>query len=47
MKASTQNEFRLPKRLQGIEKSMIRQIADRALPDSINFGLGEPDLHPQ
>jgi aspartate/methionine/tyrosine aminotransferase len=44
MKASPQNEFRVPKRLQGIEKSMIRQIADRALPDSINFGLGEPDL---
>ncbi len=39
-----QSEFRIPKRLQGIEKSMIRQIADRALPDSINFGLGEPDL---
>lgn len=39
-----QNEFRVPKRLQGIEKSLIRQIADRALPDSINFGLGEPDL---
>ncbi len=44
MKASPQNEFRVPKRLQGIEKSMIRQIADRALSDSINFGLGEPDL---
>jgi aminotransferase len=44
MKAITQNEFRVPKRLQGIEKSLIRQIADRALPDSINFGLGEPDL---
>jgi aminotransferase len=44
MKATQQNEFRVPKRLQGIEKSMIRQIADRALPDSINFGLGEPDL---
>ncbi|HRH41242.1 MAG TPA: aminotransferase class I/II-fold pyridoxal phosphate-dependent enzyme [Pyrinomonadaceae bacterium] len=39
-----QSEFRIPQRLQGIEKSMIRQIADRALPDSINFGLGEPDL---
>ncbi len=39
-----QSEFRIPKRLQGIEKSMIRQIADRALPGSINFGLGEPDL---
>lgn len=23
---------------------MIRQIADRALPNSINFGLGEPDI---
>jgi aspartate/methionine/tyrosine aminotransferase len=44
MKAITQNDFRVPKRLQGIEKSMIRQIADRALPGSINFGLGEPDL---
>ncbi len=44
MKATPQNEFRVPKRLRGIEKSMIRQIADRALPDSINFGLGEPDL---
>jgi aminotransferase len=39
-----QSEFRVPKRLQGIEKSMIRQIADRAVPGSINFGLGEPDL---
>lgn len=44
MKATQQNEFRIPRRLQGTEKSMIRQIADRALPDSINFGLGEPDL---
>jgi aminotransferase len=44
MKATQKNEFRVPKRLQGIEKSMIRQIADRALPGSINFGLGEPDL---
>ena len=33
-----------PKRLQGIEKSVIRQIFDRALPNSINLGLGEPDL---
>jgi aminotransferase len=39
-----QSEFRIPQRLQGTEKSMIRQIADRALPNSINFGLGEPDL---
>ena len=38
------NKFSLPKRLQGIEKSVIRQIFDRALPGSINLGLGEPDL---
>lgn len=33
-----------PARLQGIEKSIIRQVFDRALPGSINLGLGEPDL---
>ncbi len=38
------NNFVLPKRLQGIEKSVIRQVFDRALPGSINLGLGEPDL---
>ena len=38
------NNFRLPKRLQGIAPTLIRQFFDRALPDSINFGLGEPDL---
>lgn len=38
------SEFALPKRLQGIEKSVIRQIFDRAKPGSINLGLGEPDL---
>jgi aspartate/methionine/tyrosine aminotransferase len=38
------NEFAPPKRLQGIEKSVIRQLLDRALPGSINLGLGEPDL---
>lgn len=38
------SEFPLPKRLQGIEKSVIRQIFDRAKPGSINLGLGEPDL---
>jgi len=37
-------KFTLPKRLQGIEKSVIRQVFDRALPGSINLGLGEPDL---
>lgn len=38
------NKFVLPKRLQGIEKSVIRQVFDRARPGSINLGLGEPDL---
>lgn len=37
-------EFRLPRRLQGIEKSAIRRLFDAALPGSINLGLGEPDL---
>src|SRR6266446_9460829 len=36
--------FSPPKRLQGIEKSVIRQLFDRARPGSINLGLGEPDL---
>ena len=38
------NKFAPPKRLQGIERSVIRQILDRAKPGSINLGLGEPDL---
>jgi aspartate/methionine/tyrosine aminotransferase len=38
------SEFQPAKRLRGIEKSMIRQLFDRALPNSINLGLGEPDL---
>jgi aspartate/methionine/tyrosine aminotransferase len=38
------NKFAPPKRLQGIERSVIRRILDRAKPDSINLGLGEPDL---
>ncbi len=37
-------QLRLPKRLQGVQPTLIRQIFNRALPDSINFGLGEPDL---
>lgn len=45
MKPMQQNEsFRVPKRLQGVAPTLIRQIFERALPDSINFGLGEPDL---
>ena len=38
------SEYLLPRRLQGIQKSMIRQVFDRARPGSINLGLGEPDL---
>jgi len=37
-------QFRLPKRLQGLQPTLIRQFFERTLPDSINFGLGEPDL---
>jgi aspartate aminotransferase len=37
-------KFQPPKRLQGIEKSLIRQISDRAKPGNISLGLGEPDL---
>jgi len=39
-----QKEFQLPKRLRGLQPTLIRQFFERALPDSINFGLGEPDL---
>ncbi|MDI1241161.1 MAG: pyridoxal phosphate-dependent aminotransferase, partial [bacterium] len=39
-----QMDFRLPRRLQGLQPTLIRQFFERALPDSINFGLGEPDL---
>lgn len=37
-------EFLLPARLRGLQPTLIRQFFERALPDSINFGLGEPDL---
>ncbi|MGA9996615.1 MAG: aminotransferase class I/II-fold pyridoxal phosphate-dependent enzyme [Pyrinomonadaceae bacterium] len=37
-------EFKAAARLRGIEKSLIRQVFDRARPGSINLGLGEPDL---
>jgi aspartate/methionine/tyrosine aminotransferase len=36
--------FELPARLRGLQPTLIRQFFERALPDSINFGLGEPDL---
>ena len=45
MSASVEKiEFQLPKRLRGLQPTLIRQFFERALPDSINFGLGEPDL---
>jgi aspartate/methionine/tyrosine aminotransferase len=45
MKPIQQNEsFRVPRRLRCVAPTLIRQIFERALPDSINFGLGEPDL---
>lgn len=37
-------EFTLPRRMRGLQPTLIRQFFERALPDSINFGLGEPDL---
>ena len=39
-----ENSFQLPSRLRGLQPTLIRQFFERALPDSINFGLGEPDL---
>ena len=38
------SDFQPARRLRGIEKSLIRQLFDRAQPGSINLGLGEPDL---
>jgi aspartate aminotransferase len=40
----TTHDFEPPARLRGIQKSAIRALFDRALPGSINLGLGEPDL---
>jgi len=37
-------DYVVPKRLQGLQPTLIRQFFERALPGSINFGLGEPDL---
>ena len=39
-----QMQLQLPKRLRDVQPTLIRRIFERALPDSINFGLGEPDL---
>lgn len=37
-------KFELPRRMRGLQPTLIRQFFERALPGSINFGLGEPDL---
>lgn len=42
--AVERQNFELPRRLRGLQPTLIRQFFERALPDSINFGLGEPDL---
>ncbi|MBX3282836.1 MAG: pyridoxal phosphate-dependent aminotransferase [Acidobacteria bacterium] len=45
MKAAVEKmTFELPTRMRGLKPTLIRQFFERALPDSINFGLGEPDL---
>ena len=44
MSARETQKFTLPSRLQGLQPTLIRQFFERALPESINFGLGEPDL---
>ena len=42
--AISEKHFSLPRRMRGLQPTLIRQFFERALPDSINFGLGEPDL---
>ncbi len=42
--AKEKMQLQLPRRLRGVQPTLIRRIFERALPDSINFGLGEPDL---
>jgi aspartate aminotransferase len=44
MTPKEQMTFSLPSRMRGLQPTLIRQFFERALPDSINFGLGEPDL---
>jgi aspartate/methionine/tyrosine aminotransferase len=44
MPARSIENFVLPRRMRGLQPTLIRQFFERALPDSINFGLGEPDL---
>ncbi len=42
--AVNKEEVLLPRRMRGLQPTLIRQFFERALPESINFGLGEPDL---
>ncbi len=42
--AKEMTKFELPRRMRGLQPTLIRQFFERALPGSINFGLGEPDL---
>lgn len=44
VESSRGEDFVLPRRMRGLQPTLIRQFFERALPDSINFGLGEPDL---
>ncbi len=44
VESSKDGGFQLPARMRGLQPTLIRQFFERALPDSINFGLGEPDL---
>lgn len=44
MPSPTAEKFALPRRMEGLQPTLIRQFFERALPNSINFGLGEPDL---
>ncbi|MBE7517202.1 MAG: pyridoxal phosphate-dependent aminotransferase [Chloracidobacterium sp.] len=45
MKPARKDEaYMPPQRMRGLQPTLIRQFFERALPDSINFGLGEPDL---
>ena len=44
MPSPERSRFTPAARMQGLQPTLIRQFFERALPDSINFGLGEPDI---
>ena len=44
VESSKRENLVLPRRMRGLQPTLIRQFFERALPYSINFGLGEPDL---